>query len=90
MDKILIVSDKLDEVLSSIEVWKPSPFVNQHDVDKITSELCNTCIFIASSGMTFRNRYQGSKKINRGLIKLAARQEKRLNSKGKHMKLFVI
>ena len=66
-------SNKLDQVLSSIEVFKRRPFVNQHDIDKITSELCN--VFIASTGMTFRNRNQASEKINRGLLELAARQE---------------
>ena len=68
-----INSDKLNEVLSSIEVFKRRPFVNQHDIDKITSELCN--VFIVSTGMTFRNRNQASEKINSGLLELAARQE---------------
>ena len=66
-------SDKLDQVLSSIEVLKRRPFVNQHDIDKITSELCN--VFIVSTGMTFRNRNEASKKRNRCLLELPARQE---------------
>ena len=81
----------LDEVLSSIEVLKRRPFINQHNIDKITSELRN--IFIASAGMTFRNRNQASKKLqntNKPWFNKTCRTArskfylaKRLNSKGK-------
>ena len=85
------MSDKLDEVLSSIEVLKRRLFVIQHDINKIASELSN--IFIASAGMTFRNRNQAYKKLqntNKPWFNKTCRTARRkfhlairLNSKGK-------